>query len=291
MRGSHTKKIVEALGAELMFDVGESDSFASTKAQHDAFVVAVSGGECFNGGGETPFADGADVFLDVFAVVTSNIGRGSVAVCPSPESDVGLVGPIGRIVAGTIAGQCEVGDFIMLHTCLGCEVDEMFVAVEAQFFVGFLNGSLLTQVVKRCSLLILERIGREMGDAKGECQADIVDEVVYCLIGQTIDEIKTDVLVTSFVKHTNRLACLFGCVTTTKGVQDGIVERLHAHAYSVDGGVFQARNPFGGDVVGISFDGDFGVFGQHGMLTYEKEETMERFGGKKGRRAATEVKR
>ncbi len=144
MGGSHTEKIVEALSAELLFDVGERKPLASAKAQHDTFVVVVNGGECFNGGGATALVDASDVFLDVFAIVAANTGRGGIAVCTSTKTDVGLVGPIGRIMERTIAGQCEIGDFVVFHACLGREVNEMFVAVETHFLVGFLNGALLT---------------------------------------------------------------------------------------------------------------------------------------------------
>ena len=74
MGSCHTKKIVEPLGAKLMFDVLEREPFACAKAQHDTFVVSVSSGERFNGGGATALVDAVDVFLDVFAIVAANIG-------------------------------------------------------------------------------------------------------------------------------------------------------------------------------------------------------------------------
>ena len=89
---------------------------------------------------------------------------------------------------------------------------------------------------------------------------DVAPPVVDGLTGETEHQVNADILESCLAKHSDGLVHLDGCMTAVQKSQTLIGEGLGPHADTVDWKSRQQSGIFGGDVIRIALDGDFGIF-------------------------------
>src|SRR5258708_166924 len=111
------------------------------------------------------------------------------AVCPSAESNVGQVVPVGEIVAALTAGPRPIRDLVVLKLGRAEPLDGKLKHVGGEVLVGWSHPPLLNPAEERCALLHDQRVKRQVVGTEGAGARERLGPHVYGLAGQRIDEV------------------------------------------------------------------------------------------------------
>ena len=174
---------------------------------------------------------------------------------------VGDALPVGRVVAGVVAGQAEVGDFVVHVSRQPERPGQSGEESQAEVLVRFTDPMGLQQPVEGGAFLVGEVVGGDVFGPEPDGFLQVVLPGLLRFARQAVDEVDAEVPEARPAASLHGLDGLAGGMPASQQVQEGVVEGLHAHADAVEGEAAQGVHAGVGEVVRIGFEGDF-----HGVL-------------------------